>query len=152
MRKLAYLLMFIAPLFLGCKKSQAVIDNDAIQAYISSNHLNASVLGNGMYFVPVTAGTGLAASSASLITVTYKGTLTNGAVFDQQTSPTTFNLANVISGWQLGIPTMKRGQTAMLLIPSALGYGSYAQAANGSYAAIPANSVLIFTVTLISYQ
>jgi FKBP-type peptidyl-prolyl cis-trans isomerase FkpA len=152
MRKLAYLLLFIVPLFLGCKKSQAVIDSEAIQAYISANHLNATAEANGLYFVPLTNGTGAYASSASLVTVTYKGTLTNGAVFDQQASPTTFNLGNVISGWQEGIPLMQRGQTAMLLIPSALAYGTYAQPANGTYAAIPANSVLIFTITLISFQ
>ena len=137
---------------MGCQKSQAVIDNDAIKAYISNNHLNAVVEANGLYFVPVSGGNGSYASSASIATVTYKGTLTNGAVFDQQSSPTTFNLSNVIQGWQEGIPLMQRGQTAMLLIPSALAYGSTAQPANGSYAAIPANSVLIFTITLISFQ
>jgi FKBP-type peptidyl-prolyl cis-trans isomerase FkpA len=152
MRKPAYLLLFIIPLFLGCKKSQATIDNEAIQAYISANHLNATAEANGLYFVPISGGNGSYASSASLVTVTYKGTLTNGAVFDQQGAPTTFNLAEVISGWQEGIPLMQRGQTAMLLVPSSLGYGSYAQPANGSYAAIPANSVLIFTVNLISFQ
>lgn len=152
MRKSAYLLLFIVPLFLGCQKSQAVIDNEAIQAYISANHLSATAEASGLYFVPLTNGTGAYATSASLVTVTYKGTLTNGAVFDQQSSPTTFNMSNVIPGWQEGIPLMQRGQKAMLLIPSALAYGTYAQPANGSYAAIPANSVLIFTITLISFQ
>src|ERR1700722_14713242 len=116
MRKLAYLLLLIMPFFMGCEKSQAVLDKVAIQAYISANHLNATVEPNGLYFVPISGGTGVYASSAVTATVTYKGTLTNGGVFDQSTSPFSFDLANVIPGWSEGIPYMQRGQTAMLLI------------------------------------
>jgi len=153
MRKLVYLLIVIAPFFSGCKKSQAVIDNEIIQNYISTNHLNATLLGNGLYFVPISGGNGDYATTASIVTVTYKGYLTNGAVFDQKTTPTTFDLIDVIPGWGEGIPAMQKGQTGMLLIPSALGYGSTAEASQGgTYSGIPANSVLIFNVTLISFQ
>jgi FKBP-type peptidyl-prolyl cis-trans isomerase FkpA len=152
MRKTACLLLLIVPFFMGCQKSQAVIDNEIIQNYISANHLNATVEANGLYFVPVSGGNGVYASAASVVSVTYKGFLPNGAVFDQKTTPTTFNLSQVISGWTEGIPLMQKGQTAMLLIPSALGYGSTAQPAGNGTAAIPANSVLIFNVTLISFQ
>jgi len=53
-------------------------------------------------------------------------------------------LTNVIQGWQEGIPLFSEGGSGILLIPSALGYG------NQSIGNIPANSVLIFEVTLIN--
>jgi len=52
-------------------------------------------------------------------------------------------LSNVIQGWQEGIPLFNEGGSGILLIPSALGYGS--QTVNS----IPSNSVLIFEVTLL---
>ena len=147
MRKLAYLFIVPICLLLGCKNTdQAAIDNGIIQQYISSHHLTATAYPNGLYYVLVADGTGNPASTATLVSVAYKGYLTNGSVFDQSTSPFTTHLSNVIAGWQEGIPLMKRGGKATLLIPSALGYGSQAQSG------IPANSVLIFDVTLISYQ
>jgi FKBP-type peptidyl-prolyl cis-trans isomerase len=154
MRKTAYLLLFIIPFFMGCEKSHAVLDNEAIQAYVSAHNLNATVEANGLYFVPVSGGAGVYATSATTATVSFKGTLTNGGVFDQSSS-FSFSLADptLIPAWSEGIPLMQKGQTAMLLVPSALAYGSTAQpSAGGSYVAIPANSVLIFTITLISFQ
>ena len=55
---------------------------------------------------------------------------------------TTFPLSNVIQGWQEGIPLFSEGGSGVLLIPSALGYGGQA------VGSIPANSVLIFEVSL----
>ena len=81
----------------------------------------------------------------SIVTVAYKGTLTDGTIFDQSgTSGATFPLSNVIQGWQEGIPLYSEGGSGILLIPSALGYGSQA------VGSIPANSVLIFEVTLLN--
>ena len=64
--------------------------------------------------------------------------------FDQSSSNgITFPLSGVIQGWQEGIPLFKEGGSGILLIPSALGYGSQ------SVGTIPANSVLIFDINLI---
>jgi FKBP-type peptidyl-prolyl cis-trans isomerase FkpA len=146
MRKFIYLLLLPICL-IGCNKNnQANIDQSIIEQYITTNHLNATAEPNGLYYVPLMQGTGPNPTINSQVTVTYKGYLTNGTVFDQSTSPVSFPLGNVIPGWQEGIPLMQKGGKATLLIPSALGYGSQA---NGS---IPANSVLIFDVQLISFQ
>ncbi|PBQ32409.1 peptidylprolyl isomerase [Sphingobacteriaceae bacterium] len=135
--------------FTTCKKNktttnvnQAEVDEKIITDYIAANKLNAKATGSGLYYVIKTEGTGNQAVSSSIVTVDYRGYLPAGGVFDQG-SNVTFPLSNVIKGWQEGIPYFKaNGGKGILLIPSALGYGSQAQTN------IPANSVLIFDITL----
>ncbi|MBL7920131.1 MAG: FKBP-type peptidyl-prolyl cis-trans isomerase [Bacteroidia bacterium] len=131
----------------GKVKSQAELDEKIITNYISDNNLNATATGSGLYYVVWTEGTGAQPNSNSNVTVNYKGSLKDGTVFDQSTSAgVTFNLNSVIKGWQEGIPLFKKGGRGVLLIPSALGYGSNASGK------IPANSVLIFDIDLINVQ
>jgi FKBP-type peptidyl-prolyl cis-trans isomerase FkpA len=149
--KKGLVLVFIILSFLSCKKksnaSQAELDEKIITNYISDNKLNATATGSGLYYVITSQGTGIQPTSNSNVTVSYKGSLKDGTIFDQSsTSGITFGLSNVIKGWQEGIPYFKKGGKGVLLIPSALGYGAQA---TGS---IPANSVLIFDINLINVQ
>lgn len=149
--KKGLVLVVIILSFLSCKKksnaSQAELDEKIITNYISDNKLNATATGSGLYYVITSQGTGVQPNANSNVTVSYKGTLKDGTLFDQSAAAgTTFGLSNVIKGWQEGIPYFKKGGKGMLLIPSALGYGAQA---TGS---IPANSVLIFDINLINVQ
>jgi FKBP-type peptidyl-prolyl cis-trans isomerase FkpA len=149
MRKFLFLL-FLPILFGGCKKTdQAALDQQTIQQYIKSHQLTAIAEPNGLYYVPNTIGTGGYPSINDTVTVNYVGYYTDGSVFDQTTSasgPYTTPLSNVIAGWQEGIPLMQKGGSALLLIPSALAYGTQGKGP------IPGNTVLIFNVTLVSFQ
>ena len=58
-------------------------------------------------------------------------------------SPATFPLANVIIGWQQGIPGMKVGGRRLLVIPPDLGYGAQGGGPIGP------NETLIFVVDAI---
>ncbi len=81
------------------------------------------------------------------VTVDYRGKLIDGTEFDSSYSrgvPATFPVNGVIKGWQEAIVLMKPGAKWTLYIPPALGYGSAPQPN------IPAGSLLIFDVTLIS--
>ena len=95
----------------------------------------------------IVKGSGQTASSTSTLTVQY--TLMSwctGKVVESSWSggqPATFALAQVIPGWQQGIPGMKEGGRRVLVIPPALGYG----AAGGG--PIGPNETLIFVVDLI---
>ena len=96
-------------------------------------------------------GTGAEAVAGKKVTVNYVGTLTDGTKFDSSIDrgqPFTFTLGagEVIKGWDQGVAGMKVGGERKLTIPPELGYGSSAQ---GS---IPANSTLIFDVTLLDVQ
>lgn len=91
----------------------------------------------------------VAAVKGSRVSVHYVGKLTNDTVFDssyKRGKPYSFELGtgNVIKGWDEGIAYLHEGDSAILTIPPALGYG---EVANGS---IPANSTLIFNVVLVN--
>ena len=146
MKRLFSLYIFLMVIILfGCNKVDYIeIDEEIIQQYISDNNLSAQSTGSGLYYVIDVPGTGENPTVSSNVTVAYTGSLTDGSIFDQSNSNgITFPLSGVIQGWQEGIPLFKEGGSGILLIPSALGYGSQ------SVGSIPANSVLIFDVNLI---
>ena len=70
----------------------------------------------------------------------------NGTSFDANSTGFKFKLGNgdVIKGWDEGVAGMKVGGSRKLVIPPDLAYGSTA------VGSIPANSILVFTVQLIS--
>lgn len=131
--------------FVSCKKEQFEKDEEIIQQYVADNNYNATRTSTGLYYVISDTGTGSTANSASSVKVNYSGYLTNGKVFDSSPvgAPPTFKLAQLIQGWQEGIPLIKEGGKIKLIIPSALGYGS-TEKPN-----IPKNSVLVFDIELL---
>ncbi|MBS1623613.1 MAG: FKBP-type peptidyl-prolyl cis-trans isomerase [Bacteroidetes bacterium] len=147
MRKIVFLILPLV-LLLGCGKNQNDKDDAVLKKYISDNGLNAVAEPNGLYYVETLAGTGGSPTSASTVTVNYTGYFTDGRIFDQSRagSPVQLSLSGTIGGWQEGIPLMKKGGKAKLLIPSVLGYGAYG---NGT---IPGNTCLIFDIELVNYQ
>lgn len=81
------------------------------------------------------------------ISINYEGKLLNETAFDSNynnITPWTFTLGqtNLISGFELGLDQLNKGDSATFFVPSIYGYGKNA---NGS---IPANSVLVFTVSV----
>ena len=131
----------------ACKKELDYnqIDEDLIVQYISENNFDAVATGSGLYYVIENIGNGDFPDISSTVTVAYKGTLIDGTIFDQSgPSGANISLLNVIQGWQEGIPYFSEGGSGILLIPSALGYGSQ------SVGNIPPNSVLIFEVSILT--
>ena len=95
----------------------------------------------------LTVGTGATVPQGATVMASYVGALAStGQIFDQSKTPVQFSLANVIKGWQEGVPGMKVGGTRRIIIPAALGYGSEGTP-DGS---IPPNSNLVFDVTVTS--
>ena len=87
-------------------------------------------------------------TSASTVTVHYRGWLGSGKVFDssyERGEPTTFPLQNVIDGWTEGMQLIGEGGMIELWVPSKLGYGE-----RGSPGSIPAHSNLHFIVELVN--
>jgi FKBP-type peptidyl-prolyl cis-trans isomerase FkpA len=112
------------------------------------NLANMTKTASGLYYQDVPAGSGVTAATGNHVTVNYTGYLTNGTTFDTSVGKVPFGFTlgqgQVIAGWDEGVAGMKVGGTRKLIIPAALGYGG------GAVGSIPANSILVFNVTLIS--
>ena len=116
----------------------------ALESYISANSISTIKDNRGFYYTIVTPGGESKPDACSTVKVNYSGSLTNGSVFDSGNG-VSFPLANLIIGWQQGIPLVGKAGKIILYLPPSLGYGSSAQ--NG----IPANSIMIFTIDLLDF-
>ena len=105
---------------------------------------------DGLQYRVLKAGKGKSPQSgADMVTVTYKGWLINGKVFDQTQKGQTadFPAGQLIPGWVEALRMMHEGDEWQIVIPSDLGYG-----ASGAGDAIPPNQTLVFDMTLVSVQ
>ena len=104
---------------------------------------------SGLTVCDLTVGTGDAVAANGTVTAQYIGVgAASGKTFDsswQRGKPATFPLANVIEGWQKGIPGMKMGGRRLLVIPGAQAYGATPPSGSG----IGPNEVLVFVVDLV---
>jgi FKBP-type peptidyl-prolyl cis-trans isomerase FkpA len=154
MKKCLLLLSFVVALFASCGKDeppfdaakQAAEDEAKIQDFIKTNNINAIKDPSGLYYEVVKPGTGSFPVATSTVTVNYNGKLLNGNSFDSNTG-FEFRLDGVIPGWTIGIPKINSGGRIRLIVPSALAYGNRSPGPG-----IPANSVLDFTVDLLSFK
>jgi FKBP-type peptidyl-prolyl cis-trans isomerase FkpA len=92
-------------------------------------------------------GSGASPSAGDMVKVNYKGTLTDGKVFDaseQHGGPAEFPLGRVIPCWTQGVQHMKVGEKAKLVCPPELAYGP-----RGAPPVIPPNATLVFEVELL---
>ncbi len=147
-------LFLIVGVLSSCKKDsydaekQAKIDDGLIVDFIAKNSIVAVKHSSGLYYQIITPGTGTTTyGSSTTVTVNYEGKLLNGTTFDKSTTNVSFPLGNLIQGWQIGIPLIQKGGRIRLIVPSALAYKNQSPSS-----AIPANSVLDFTIDLISAQ
>ena len=86
----------------------------------------------------------------SVVSVHYRGKLTNGLEFDssyKRNQPASFPVNGVIRGWTEALQLMKEGDKWELIIPPDLAYGS-----KGAGNIIPPDSILIFEVELIEIK
>lgn len=131
----------------ACNKESKVLEQniEEIEQYVADNNMSGlQSTESGLHYIVSQEGDGNFPTINDDVKVNYKGYLTDNYIFDQQTNAE-FPLANVIEGWQEGIPKFSRGGSGYLFIPSKLGYGS-----NGS-GSIPGNAVLIFEVDLVDF-
>ena len=154
-----------AALVAGCQKqnqaaapvapapaAQATYDQtpESNQKFLADNKAKPGVKTqpSGLQYRVIKAGTGASPQSGEdMVTVTYKGSLIDGKVFDQTPAgqTATFPAGQLIAGWVEALSLMKEGEEWELVIPSELGYGAQG-AGNG---VIPPNQTLVFDMTLL---
>lgn len=107
---------------------------------------------SGLTYVITHRANGKRPTVGQTVLVHYTGTLQDGTKFDSshdRNEPIAFPLGKgrVIKGWDEGIAQLGIGDTAILVIPPALGYGE-----RGAGNVIPPNSTLIFVVELVDIR
>ena len=151
--KLAAVIVMSLVLLTGCGDKEVSSSADNLPT-VTTNQGEAPTIGAPTGTPPTTlvtkdiiVGTGAEALPTSTMTVHYTlMTWSNGALVESSWasgSPATFPLANVIVGWQQGIPGMKVGGRRLLVIPPDLGYGAQGGGPIGP------NETLIFVVDAI---
>jgi FKBP-type peptidyl-prolyl cis-trans isomerase len=119
------------------------------QKFLADNAAKPGVVktADGLQYRVLKAGHGKSPQYADdQVTVTYKGWMINGKVFDQ-TKPgktATFPAGQLIPGWIEALSLMKEGDSWELVIPSELGYGE-----RGAGGDIPPNQTLVFDMNLL---
>ena len=133
-------------------QAQMKKDDAMLQEYIKKNGLTVQKTPSGVYYQVLKPGTGATPKAGQTVSVNYNGTLLSGKQFDSSDKagkPIDFPIGQgaVIPGWDEGIALLNKGSRAILLIPSALAYGT-----RGAGADIPANAPLRFEVELVDVQ
>ena len=108
---------------------------------------------SGIQYRDATVGDGAVPAAGQKVVVHYTGWLDDGGKpgrkFDSSRdrgAPFSFTLGRreVISGWDLGVASMRVGGRRTLILPAEHGYG-----ARGAGGVIPPNATLIFDVELL---
>lgn len=104
---------------------------------------------SGLLYKIEKAGEGESPKPQDVVKVHYKGTLTDGTVFDssyERGEPIEFQLNQLIPAWIEAIPMLKKGGKMEIVVPPKLGYGER------TAGKIPANSTLKFEIALLDFK
>lgn len=102
---------------------------------------------SGLQYRIIEEGSGKKPTADDTVSVHYTGTFIDGEQFDSSLDrgqPVSFQVGEVIQGWQEVLPMMREGAKWQVFIPAELAYGE--QGNN----AIPPNETLIFDIELLS--
>jgi FKBP-type peptidyl-prolyl cis-trans isomerase FkpA len=139
----------IKPLAESRQAAAAVEEKKKGKEYLDKLAANPKIkkTASGLLYETTAEGTGKSPAPTDKVKVNYKGTLTDGTVFDSTEkhggTPATFQLDQVIKCWTEGVQLMKTGGKAKLYCPADLAYGDRGQAA------IPPGATLVFEVELL---
>ncbi|MDR2633770.1 MAG: FKBP-type peptidyl-prolyl cis-trans isomerase [Treponema sp.] len=136
--------------FMAAMAKRAEENRQKEAAFLEQNSKKPGILltSSGLQYEVITEGSGQKPEGSDMVRVNYKGTLTDGTVFDSSYSrgePAEFPLDAVIPGWTEGIQLMSEGAFYRLYVPSKLAYGE-----QGAGSVIPPYATLIFEVELLS--
>lgn len=136
---------------LSTEGSAPSIENTTFAPSVGVDLSKMTKQSSGLYYRDLVVGSGAVVARGQLLKVHYTGWLANGTKFETNgptDTPFQFVLGagQVIGGWDDGLVGMNVGGTRQLVIPPSLGYGSQ------PVGPIPGNSILIFTVDVVSAQ
>ncbi|MGQ7246411.1 FKBP-type peptidyl-prolyl cis-trans isomerase [Halomonas sp. V046] len=134
---------------LAAEREKQGEDNQAAgESYLAENGDKDGVTttDSGLQYKELEEGDGASPEAGDTVEVNYEGKLIDGTVFDssyERGEPVTFQVGQVIEGWQEALKMMNVGDTWEVVIPAELAYGARGQGPIGP------NETLIFKVELL---
>ncbi|MDI5932553.1 FKBP-type peptidyl-prolyl cis-trans isomerase [Halomonas kalidii] len=118
------------------------------EAFLATNaeEEDVEVTESGLQYKVLESGDGDSPGPESTVEVHYEGTLIDGTVFDssyERGEPVSFQVGQVIEGWQEALQLMSVGDTWEIVIPAELAYGAQGQGPIGPH------ETLVFKVELL---
>ena len=148
-----YMFLFLALVTLvsinSCKSENRTLKDEErdIQDYIISHpEYSFEQKESGLYFADIIVGDGVTPDSNDRVYVRYTGTLVDGTEFDSNVdSDNDFRFYvdryEVIDGFNESVKYMREGGSAIIIVPSALGYGN-------SGSSFDPYTPLVFTISI----
>ncbi|MBB3190199.1 FKBP-type peptidyl-prolyl cis-trans isomerase [Halomonas cerina] len=132
-------------------KQQAEANRAEGEAYLAENaeQEGVTVTDSGLQYRELASGDGATPSADDTVQVHYEGRLIDGSVFDssyERGEPVSFQVDQVIEGWQEALQLMSVGDTWEVVIPADLAYGAQGQGPIGPH------ETLIFKVELLDVE
>jgi len=114
-----------------------------IQKLIAEKNWDCERSESGLYYQILEEGDGDFIPIDAKVLVTYRGSLSNGKIFDQTSAePVSLYAKSLIEGWREALLFLNIGSEVRLIIPPNLGYK------NSELPDIPKNSILIFEIKI----
>ena len=131
------------------RKEQAEKNKTEGAAFLAQNKGKEGVhsLPSGLQYKVLTAGKGEKPKTTDTVVTHYRGTLIDGTEFDssyKRGEPVSFQVNQIIPGWQEALVMMPKGSKWKVVLPPELGYG-----AQGAGRAIGPNQTLVFEIELL---
>lgn len=99
---------------------------DSIQNYVETNYTLYDKFADGLYYIPVSEGTGDKPFAGSKVTVSFTRKYLDGTIIKKtpDNSPSVFNIDNnqAVKGLEEGLLQMNAGGKAVLVMPASIGF------------------------------
>ena len=140
--------------FAQWQNSYQTTEQNDLEIYLKENMINIAPSPEGLYYLELKKGRGKRPVAGNTVLVHYKGSFTNGQIFDNtylSGQPLEFIIGNTdqaIKGMHIGVKQMREGEKAKLVIPSHLAFGKK----GSSTGIVTAGKTLVYEVELVEIK